>query len=48
MDVITKAAIIEDEDNLPKLWVCSMYYTKPIHLVRKFSDNITRPTKKGG
>ena len=41
-----KDNIIEDDANFPKILACSIYDTKPIHILRTFTDNITWNTKK--
>ena len=35
-----KAAFIEDSDNLPSLLAGSIYYTKPVHILITFTENI--------
>ena len=42
----TKAAIIEDDDNLPRLLACSIYCTKPVHLLINVNEKITQIKKR--
>ena len=45
MNETIKDYIIEDDDNLPILFACSIYYTKPVHILGTIIDNITWTTE---
>ena len=35
-----KATILEDDDNLPSLFVCTIYYTNTVHILSTFTEKI--------
>ena len=40
-----KAAIIEDDDNLTRIFTCSMYYTEPVNIFITFTKKMAHTTK---
>ena len=40
-----KSDVIEDDDNLPKILDCSIYYIKPEHILSTVTKNITYTAK---
>ena len=40
------AAILEDDDSLPRILSCSIYATSTVHIFITVSENITYTTKK--
>ena len=45
MNETIKDYIIEDDDNLPIIFACSIYDTKPVHILGTIIDNITWTTE---
>ena len=43
-----KAAIIEDDDKLPKLLACSIYDTNPVHLLSTITEKFSLKRKNAG
>ena len=48
MRVTIKSDIIKVGYNLPRIFTCSIYYTKHVYLLRTITKNITCTTTKKG